>query len=54
MREFTVIKPNGRKIKVVAEYVRIEQGALVFRNSQRCGYPYVVLIVANCAWREVR
>lgn len=57
MKEWTV--KTGRTAKtthvtcVQAEYVVVEHGHLIFRNSQKGYYPSVVQAFAPGAWTEV-
>jgi len=50
-----VRNPNGKKgrVKVTAQYFRITEGALVFRNYVPDNYPETVRVFAPGYWLEV-
>lgn len=53
-----ICRPHGkspalRQIKVAAQYYRIVDGALIFRNYRHDNYPETVRVFAPGYWLEV-
>lgn len=48
--EWKVTMAKGRARKITAEYYRIVDGTLIFRNAQPGSYPITVAVIAAGAW----
>lgn len=46
-------KGRKQRVKVTAQYFRIVEGALVFRNHNPTGYPHTVHVFAPGHWLEI-
>jgi hypothetical protein len=41
------------EVRIVADYMKLENGHLIFREEVRSSYPNTVRVFAPGAWREV-